>query len=146
MEETKYGKYIITDLKADRTLAPWTKMINPEELTTVLYLDNEVVKGAFYTEVAWFWPRSQEDLTKDDVDVEPHKHDHDEVLAVFGTDTKNIHDLGGEMEVFLDGERHIVTKSCLLFIPKGLMHGPIRFLRIDRPVFHFAIHTGKMYC
>jgi hypothetical protein len=145
MSDNKYGKYIITELKPKREIAPWTKMINPEELTTVLYLDDEVVKGAFYTEVAWFWPRTQADLAKDDVDVTPHKHDHDEVLAVFGTDLKDIHDLGGEMEVFLDGERHLVNKSCLVFIPKGLMHGPIRFLRIDRPVFHFAIHTGKMY-
>jgi hypothetical protein len=145
LEETKYGKYIVTELKPDRKLAPWTKMINPEELTTVLYLDNEMVKGAFYTECAWFWPRTKEDLGKDDVDVESHKHDHDEVLAVFGTDTQNIHDLGGEMEVFLNGERHVVNKSCLIFIPKGLMHGPIRFTRIERPVFHFAIHTGKMY-
>jgi hypothetical protein len=145
MDETKYGKYIITELKPRINLAPWTKMINPEELTTVLYLDNEVIEGAFYTETAWFWPRSQSDLAKDEPDVEPHKHDHDEVLACFGTDTKNINDLGGDMDVYLNGEKHTISKSCLIFIPRGLMHGPIRFTRIDRPVFHFAIHTGKMY-
>jgi hypothetical protein len=145
MDKTKYGKYIITELKPKIKAAPWTKVPSPEELSTVLYLDDEVVKGSFYTETAWFWPRSQADLAKDDVDVEPHKHDHDEVLAVFGTDTKNIHDLGGDLEVFLNGEKHNINKSCLIFIPAGLTHGPIRFTRIDRPVFHFAIHTGKMY-
>ncbi len=145
MSETKYGKYIITELKPKINDAPWTKVMNPEEITRVLFLDNEVIKGAFYTEVAWFWPRSQADLAKDEPDVDPHKHDHDEVLAVFGTNLEDPHDLCGDLEVYLDGEKHLINKSCLIFIPKGLMHGPIRFTRIERPVFHFAVHTGKMY-
>jgi hypothetical protein len=145
MTQSKYGKYIITELKPKIERAPWAKPVNPEEITTVMYLDDEVVKGAFYTEVAWFWPRSVEELAKDDKDVAPHKHEHDEVLACFGTDTKNPNDLGGVLEVYLAGEKHIITKSFLLFIPKGLEHGPIRFTRIDRPIFHFGVHTGKMY-
>jgi hypothetical protein len=143
--EGKYGKYIVTELKPKINRAPWDKPANPEEISTIMYLDDEVIKGAFYTEVAWFWPRSVEDLANDDVDVEPHKHEHAEVLACFGSDTKNPNDLGGELEVYLNGEKHIVTKSFMIFIPPGLEHGPIRFTRIDKPVFHFAVHGGSMY-
>lgn len=143
--KTKYGKYIITELKPKIESAPWTKIPSPEELTTVLFLDDEVVKGAFYVECVWFWPRDQATLAKDEPDVDPHKHEHNEVLAQFGTNPEDPHDLCGELEVWLGDEKHIITKSCLIFIPKGLKHGPIRFTRIDRPIFHFAVHTGKMY-
>lgn len=142
MVETKYGKYIITELKPHIKLAPWAKGINPEELTRVLFLDDEVVKGAFFTQCVWFWPRDQTALAKDDVDAEPHKHHHDEILGLFGTNMEDPHDLCGEVEIFLNGEKHIITMSCLIFVPKGLTHGPIRFNRIDRPVFQFAVRAG----
>ncbi len=138
---TKYGKYIITELK-EKEKTPWTKEKTAKENIPVLYLDNNVIKGAFYVETAWFLParakRTEEDVT-------PHKHDYDEVLAVFGTDLKDPSDLGGELEVWLGDEKHMITKSCMIFIPKGLQHGPIRWTKMERPVFHFACGTGKNY-
>lgn len=144
MAETKYGKYIITEPRPKREAAPWTPKHSPEQVTSVAGLDDEVLKGAFYVGGAWFWPRDSATLAKDE-SIEPHKHDHDEVLGQFGTNPEDPHDLCGELEVWLDDEKHIVTKSCLIFIPKGLKHGPIKLNRIDRPIFHFAIITGKKY-
>lgn len=141
MDETKYGKNILTELKT-KVEAPWSPEFKPEEMKKVLFLDNEIIDGAFYVECAWFFPPMAK---RQESDVEPHKHDYDEVLALFGTNLEDPHDLGGEVEVWLDDEKHIVTKSCLIFIPKGLQHGPIRTTRMDRPVFHFAVGTGKQY-
>jgi hypothetical protein len=144
-DSSKYGKYIVTEMKPEIVKPPWEHAQEGDEITRVLYLDSEVVEGAFYTECAWFWPRDAAKLAKDEDDVEPHQHDHDEVLAQFGTNPDDPHDLGGELEVWLNDEKHIITRSCMIFIPKGLRHGPIRFTRIDRPVFHFAVHSGKTY-
>jgi hypothetical protein len=47
MSETKYGKYIITELKP-KIHAPWEPKFTRDELIPVLYLDNSVVEGAFY--------------------------------------------------------------------------------------------------
>lgn len=148
MAETKYGKYIITELKRNLALAPWAKEDKPpEEAARVLHLDSEVLPGAFYAEGLWYWPRKIPAVPLSDRPnaPKPHKHDFDEVLAAFGTNREDPHDLCGELEVWLDGEKHIVTKSFIIFIPKGLMHGPIGFNRIDRPIFHFGCGPAQMY-
>jgi len=142
--ETKYGKYLITELK-QKEGGPWEPAYRGDELQEVLYLDDNVLKGAFYVDTAWFFPAMviQDDATDT---IKPHAHDYDEVQAVFGTDPENPHDLGGELEFWIDGEKHIITKSCLIFLPKGLRHGPIYWRRMDRPVFHFVCGTtGKPF-
>ncbi|MDD5703015.1 MAG: hypothetical protein PHU23_13310 [Dehalococcoidales bacterium] len=144
MTETKYGKYIVTQLTPPM-VNDWAPVYKPDELTTVLSLDDDVIKGAFYVECAWFWPTYPVNDTSGRLDLHSHYHDYDEVLALFGTDMKDPSDLCGEVEVWLDGEKHIITKSSLVFIPKGLVHGPIKWNRIDKPIFHFACGTGKKH-
>jgi hypothetical protein len=141
MVATKYGKYIVTELK-DKVEAPWATEYKPTELVRLLNLDSNILKGAFYVETTWFLPPV---ANRTGYDVETHKHDYDEVLAVFGSDLDDPHNLHAELEIWLGGEKHIVTKSCLVFIPKGLEHGPIRWLKMDKPVFHFACGTTKKY-
>lgn len=141
MSESKYGKYILTEFRG-KVEAPWNTKSTPEEKTPLLYLDSNVIDGAFFTEAALFWPAR---ANKKEGDVTPHVHDFDEVLAVFGTDLENPHDLCGEMVIWLGDEKHVITKSALIFIPKGLQHGPIKWNRIDRPIFHYAVGTGKRY-
>lgn len=143
MSETKYEQYIITELKP-KVEAPWAPVYRPEEITRMLNLDNDVVKKGFYVETAWFLPPMAL-RTDSEIDVKPHQHDFDEVLAVFGSDPKDPHNLNAELEVWLDGEKHIITKSCMVFIPKGLRHGPIRFNKMEKPVFHFACGNTPKY-
>jgi hypothetical protein len=143
MFKSKYEKNIVTELKSDIVEAPW-QIPSPSEVDLsprILYLDDSVVKGAFFLETCWMHPS----LVTDQGDVLPHKHDFDEVLALFGSDIKDPHNLGGELEIWLGGEKHIVTKSCIVFIPKGIEHGPIKFNKIDRPIFHFACGMTKKY-
>jgi hypothetical protein len=140
-DNTKYGKYILTELKK-KFSSPYETEVRPEDQTEVLLLDSDVIKGAFVVDTVWFWP---DRALREEPDVRPHKHDYDEVLAVFGSDPKNPNDLGGEMEAVIGDEKHIVTKSCLIFLPKGVQHGPFRWNKMTRPVFHFAIQLSSTY-
>jgi hypothetical protein len=140
MPETKYGKYIITETIKPKKQAPWEPEFTPEELVPGLYLNDSIVKGAFFVVTDWTLPPFA-----NEIHGEPHKHDFDEVLAFFGSDPENPHDLYAEAEIPLGDEIHTVTKSCLIFIPKGVMHGPIVFKRIDRPIFHFGCGMTKEY-
>ena len=140
MTETKCRKYIITELKP-KTEAPWTPVFKPEELTSIVFIDNQVIKGAFYVGTCWLWPP----LAENDTHGDAHKHYYDEVLAFLGSDAQNPHELYAEMEISLNGEKHIINKSCLIFIPKGMQHGPIRFLKMDRAIFHFTCAPSKQY-
>jgi hypothetical protein len=146
---SKYGKYIVTKLKENIQEAPWTpKGIRPARKGKggrLLWLDSEVVPGAFYIETEWSIPhKTGQNQIKETV-TQAHTHDFDEVLCMFGTNMDDPYDLGGEVEFWLGDEKHVITKSCIIFIPKGLKHCPLITKRIDRPIFGFTIGHGKMY-
>lgn len=138
MAELKYKKYILTELKIPEELQK-TAAEYAKRATRILWLDNEVIEGAFHVNCSWYWKSTDEDTAP------AHTHDFDEVIAFFGSDPQNPHDLGGEIEFWLEDEKYILKNSCLIFAPKGLKHCPLRVLRVDRPIFHFAIGTGGKY-
>ncbi len=63
----------------------------------------------------------------------PHCHDFDEYMVFASTDPEDISNLGGEVEVWIENERHVITKSTAVFIPKFTMHLPVNMLKVDRP-------------
>jgi hypothetical protein len=137
MADSKHMKYVVTELKPDRPLPPLPK----GSVTDVMFLDDEVIKGAFNVICAWFWPR-KEPLQ---IIPEPHSHDNNEVIAFFGSNPEDPHDLCGEVEIWLEDEKLTINKSCAIFVPAGMKHNPLKFNRIDRPIFHFSILTENMY-
>ncbi|MBN1176114.1 MAG: hypothetical protein JXA51_00390 [Dehalococcoidales bacterium] len=151
MAETKYGKYIISRLQQPAAEAPWNPPISVAgkgKSGRVLFMDSEIVPGAFYMECVWILPRPAgappPDPSKSGV-TEPHAHDYDEIIGFIGTDNDDPYDLGAEVELHLGEEKHLITKTSLVFIPAGLVHCPLLFLSVDRPVFHYTTGPGKMY-
>lgn len=149
MAELKNSKYIITELNEGSRRAPPRRTAagapDPGEKShlRLLYLDDEVIQGAFYTECVWIWPGKEFYPTAAEPEV--HAHDFDEVITFFGTDFEHPNELCGEIELGLGDERYILTKSCMVFVPKGLKHGPLIIRRVDRPIFHFATGPGRTY-
>jgi hypothetical protein len=138
MSDSKYGKYIVTDL------------IVPEEkkkietdyskyATRILWMDENVVEGAFHMNTAWYHTASK---TLED---KPHVHDADEIIGFFGNNPEDPYDLGGEIEMWMEDEKHIITRSALLFVPAGMKHCPLILKRVDRPIFHFTTVPGGRY-
>jgi len=158
MAETKYGKYIVTELKKNITLPSFrpgevlepTKPGEKRRMNHVIWMDSEVVPGSFYSECVWFLPDQEltpEELQKVHTDSGPQAHTHpfEEVLTFFGTNFDDPHDLCGEVELWLEDEQFILTKSFLVYIPAGMKHCPLRIRRIDKPMFHFTLGPGQKY-
>jgi hypothetical protein len=141
MSKFTHGKYIITEVKKNLVVPQWGGNLSPERATRLFYLDSDSIKGANYVEVVWFWPTTEEDKQS----PEPHTHKYGETIGFFGTDPKNPHDLGAEIEFYIDHERNVMNKSFMAYIPAGIVHCPLNFLKITRPVFHFATHSGQSY-
>lgn len=138
MSESKYGKYIITDLivpeekkKIEVDYAKYAKRI--------LWMDKNVVQGAFHMNTAWYMNAA---TTLED---KPHAHDADEIIGFFGSDPANPNELYGEIEMWMEEEKHVITKSALLFVPAGMKHCPLILKRVDRPIFHFTVVPGGLY-
>ncbi len=132
MSKTKSSKYVITES------APWRPELAEIQARTI-HLNGDIIKGAF--EIGTWWIKKESEKNME----ESHSHDYDEVLAFIGTDAKHPQELGGEIEFWLDGEKNLLTKSCIVFIPKGTQHCPLYFRKVERPIFHFGTMPVATY-
>jgi mannose-6-phosphate isomerase-like protein (cupin superfamily) len=140
------GHFVFQD-KPNLQLPGYRRDVPKDVGRRVVYLDGEVVPGAnFYAEAVWFWPGAGRiPQPGEKPGVEPHTHPFCEMLGFFGTDDNDIHDLRGEVELWIGGEQHILDRSFVASIPSGVEHGPVNMRRVDRPIFHFAAGPGRMY-
>lgn len=77
--------------------------------------------------------------------VDPHVHDYDEVLIWTGSDPENPRDLGAEIYLDIEGERHVITTSGSVYIPAGVIHCPLGWNRVDRPFRFSALSLSPSY-
>ncbi|GEM_PF-441575 len=105
----------------------------------LVYMDGKRLKGAPYAEIIWF-------CTTNDTGPAPHSHDDfDEFIGFMGTDPAHPEELNAEVSFYIEDEKISVTKSCLIYIPRGLTHSPIFVPRLDKPILHFSGGNGGDY-
>jgi hypothetical protein len=76
---------------------------------------------------------------------EPHAHPSYEILAFIGGNPLNIRDFGGEVELTLGDEKHIINSTCFVVIPPGLPHCPLNFKTVNKPFMFMVILTMGKY-
>jgi hypothetical protein len=166
MSKSKYGKYICTELKqgvvmpgfkGDQKIGQGYRDGYRMPLEHVIWMDNEVIPGAFYAECTWQWPDTMKnqrkrtamvitpEMAKKMPGIQPHSHPFIELFCYFGTNMDDPSDLGGKIEFWLEDEKFILTKSFICYIPAGMTHCPLRFHRMDAPMFHLTIGSGSKY-
>jgi len=136
----KYQKYFLVE--------PQTNLVLPEYrgkptytkesgITRVVDLSSKVIENAACSiGTTWIWPKS--DIT-DKISVQAHIHPFVEVLGFFGTNPDDDHDLCGEVEIWIEDEKYIMTRSFMVYIPPGIKHCPLIVRRVERPIFHFGV-------
>lgn len=128
-----YKDNIVTSYLAD------TSKFEGTTIAPVAYIDSNFVPGAFYAECVWFREASEGSPPE-------HSHDEfDEILVFLGTDPERPHDLGGEVELWVGGEKYVLTESAMVFIPRGVEHCPMYFRRVDRPILHLSTGPSQSY-
>jgi hypothetical protein len=165
MAKSKYGKYICTELKQG-VVMPGYK--GPQKigqgyrdgyrmgLEHVIWMDEDVIPGAYYAECCWQWPETMKDQrprlklinpedAKKSPAIIPHDHPFNELFCYFGTNMDDPSDLGGEIEFWLEDEMFILTKSFQVYIPAGMIHNPLKFHRFDRPMYHLTLGDAHKY-
>jgi len=135
MAETKYGKYFIRELEPKKARGPGA---------LIARLDDEVIKGSnFY--FVFLMPEIP--APKELVGHPPHIHKDAELLFHIGTNPDDPTDLGAEVELCMgpEMERHIITKSCVVYIPPGFIHCPWQPLRTYRPWVFIEVNQGPLH-
>jgi hypothetical protein len=71
--------------------------------------------------------------------AEAHKHDFDQLILFFGGDPTNIGEFGGEVEMHLAGRKNVITYPAAIYIPAGVMHGPLDIRKVKKPFMFIDI-------
>ncbi len=122
MAETKYGKYIIRE-PLEKGMAPMLHICAEEGCYGAKFPNFPVeVQLLCITEPTAF-PHP------------PHSHDGDEIFFIFGSNPQNYYDFDAEIEIYLGEERekHIVDTTSIIYMPKGLLHGPVAITKVNKP-------------
>ena len=141
MPERQYEKYILDSLKVPESVAQRDEELGyAKRATRVLWLEDEIMQGASSIICSWYWKPSEPGTPA-------HTHDFDEIIGFIGNDPENPRDLGAEVELWLEDDKHILTKTCMVYVPKGMRHCPLQVLKVDYPIVHFTIFTsgGEAY-
>ena len=76
------------------------------------------------------------------MELQSHHHDVDEYLFFLGGQLPDLTaNFDAEIEIFLgpEYEKHIITKPCILYIPKGLEHNPMDIKRVGKPLLFMPL-------
>ena len=139
MTDTKYGKYFLRE--------PWglPGKGNPDP--------NAPVYIGIGQEVAvkdWDEPITQvlRPIYKPMVMIpNGHRHNCAEILYFIGGNPMNFKDFGAEVELVMgeEGEKHLITTTTWVFVPKNVFHCPLNFKRVDRPIMFGHIMFTPTY-
>ncbi len=149
MSELKYAKNIVTEDLMPPQPPEMIQLMEDQakegrtlDRTLLLGIQDSILKGSFFVGCEWLW-----ELTGNGpVSIEiPHSHDFDEIIGFAGSNRSNPRELGGEIDFHIGGEVHTLTKTCLIFIPKGVVHCPVVIKRIDTPIFMFEAGNNTVY-
>jgi hypothetical protein len=78
---------------------------------------------------------------------EAHAHDFDQFLHFYGADSTNIKKFDAVIEIYLgeECEKHIITGPTVLHIPAGMIHCPLNFKVVNKPVIFMNVALTPQY-
>ena len=80
---------------------------------------------------------------------EPHTHDFDQFLAFQNADATKVNEFDAEVWLYLGGgeeqEKLVITKACFVYVPSGMVHTPLEFQRIGKPIVFMDIALAAQY-
>jgi hypothetical protein len=129
MAETKYGKYFLKE--------PWGVVHpgSPPDAPVYIGIGQKApVEG-------WDEPLTQvlrPIYRAFKMIPEGHRHNVAEILYFIGGDPMNFKEFGAEVEFTMgegeEAETHIITTTTWVYVPKNVLHCPLEFKRVDKPI------------
>lgn len=138
MAKRKNEKYIITELKGAPEQTPDVAARYAKWAKRVLWLSDKVVPGAYNMMFSWY-------LKPPNKPLEAHTHDYPEIIIFLGSNSEDPYDLGGEIEFWMEDEKYDLTRSCFIWVPRGMKHCPMVVKRVDRPIIHLGSSVKPDY-
>jgi hypothetical protein len=78
--------------------------------------------------------------------IHEHAHRCDEIVLLIGTDPDHPERLGAEVEYCIVGKPLLIDATSAVFIPAGVLQGPITWKSVDRPHLQMTVMLGVGSC
>jgi len=131
MAPTKYGKYLFKAPIRTTRMGPPLPSLN--------------FRAAEYgVEASWILVPVFKPIIMHEI---PLKHDFPQFLCILGSNPRNLAEFDAEIEMSLgeEGEKHTITSPTIIYISPGLVHCPLHYKRVGKPVFHLDIFFAPEY-
>jgi hypothetical protein len=81
------------------------------------------------------------------METEPHAHDFDQFTFFIGGDPMNIKEFGAEVEMYMgeEQEKHVIDATTVMYVPRGLVHGPLNFKTVNKPIMFMNVPLTARY-
>ena len=66
-------------------------------------------------------------------------------MCFFGSNPLDLYDFDAEIEFYLGGEKQIINVPSIVTVPAGLIHCPLIFKRIGKPVMWVEVMLTSHY-
>jgi hypothetical protein len=134
MTRAKYGQYIKKLVFRDN---------GPGFYRQVTTLNGESLGLGAHIEYGAYWAAGSMGAEP----YSPHVHDFDQVMLWLGGDTNDMGELGAEVELCLgeEGEKHMITTSTAVAVPRGMPHFPANIVRMDKRFIFLTVSCAPEY-
>jgi len=131
MAEKKYAKHFMKDCVIDIKATD----------TPVFSFHGEKVGGV---PMSCFWSVIKVPTLMEKV---PMTHKYDQFLCFLGGDTMNIREFGAVVELYMgkETELNIIDSPTIVYIPAGMLHAPLNFKTINKPIMYLDIYLAPAY-
>ena len=135
--KTDYKKYLVR--KPAYEVIASTSVKNRQEPASMTFMNRNLVPECnIYVEGGWVFG-----MPDPNPHIFEHVHrDYEEMVLHFGTDYKHPEELGAEIDFSLGGQSLKLDKTALIFVPKGISHGPLIWKKYSAPHLEMAIVPG----
>jgi hypothetical protein len=114
-----------------------SKFLSGRQTPTMTYMSRQQINIAnYYIEFGWIW-----DVVNPPIPEMIHNK-YDEIVLHIGGDPQNPEDLGADLQFGVGGDMLKFNTSNGVFIPKGLIHGPLIWDKVRKPHIEMAIMLG----
>lgn len=74
-----------------------------------------------------------------------HRHDYAQILAFIPGDITQLGKLDAEIEFYMAGEKHLITETTVVLIPRGVVHCPLYINRVGKPFLFNNMYFAAEY-
>jgi hypothetical protein len=100
----------------------------------IVEMDRQFYKGCIYGKADW--------IVKSFKRNDMYKHNSDELLMFIGSDPDDHENLNAEIELWIENDKLILTQTCIVFVPAGVVYGRMEVKNIKKPVFNYICHIN----